>query len=162
MGRYILIETAREERTIVSTGAWRGWGPTPGVVTLVLALSACTALVPAPGDQTTGPPPDSEVAAALEPVIVVAGPDVDGRNVTASAYVAGILEQGGTCSFWFTRGSAKITAKTSSVDDRSGTNCGSVQVPIERFTRGTWDVTIAYTSLAGQTTVSLPVTMEIP
>jgi hypothetical protein len=118
----------------------------------VALLAGCTGAEP---DPSTGPtsseaPRDSGTPAAVEAVISVAGVDVDGMNITVSGYVQGILEDGGACSFSFAGpGGATVEAGTDGMADRSVTVCGGTQVPRDRFTKGTWKVTLNYTAVSG-------------
>jgi hypothetical protein len=137
--------------------------PAAGVL-LLLLLTGCVGAspdVPRVDEQST-PPPDSVVASDVEAVIVVAGVDVDGKNVTVSGYAAGILEDGGECIYSFTGMTAETSATAEGRADRSVTTCGSTQVPIEQFARGTWEVTMRYVASDGTETASPPTTLEIP
>ena len=92
----------------------------------------------------------------------MAGVDTDGLNVTVSGYVAGILEQGGECTYSFVGAQGEISAATKGEPDRSVTTCGATQVPIDRFTQGTWGVTMRYKASTGAETESPPTLLEIP
>ena len=105
---------------------------------------------------------DAELAPELQAVIVVAGVDVDGKNVTVSSYVAGILEDDGECLYEFTGQSGEISATAVGMADRSVTTCGTTQVEIGQFSKGTWEVTMSYTSTSGDVTSSEPTILEIP
>lgn len=136
-------------------------------VLAALTLSACTpAAAPAgssPAASTSKKPTtDPLPAPTIEPVIVVAAVDVDGKHVTASGYVQGLIEDGGTCTFVFSReGVAPVTAEHAGAADRSSTACGAVQPEIGSFVRGTWSVTLDYSSPSG-TYHSRPQTVEVP
>ena len=135
---------------------------------VLLSLTGCVGTEPTPSpdpssvDDQTAPPVDSTLAPEPEAVIVVAGVDVDGLNVTVSSYVAGILEEGGECHYSFVGTSAETSVVATGHADRSVTTCGSTQVPIGQFTKGTWEATMRYTALSGVETVSSPVKVEIP
>jgi hypothetical protein len=138
-------------------------------VAVAICLSGCDVLpaptgLPTPPEPTeawTGPPVDSTPPPDVTPVIVIAGLDVDGRHVTVSAYVAGLVESGGTCSYDFIGPGPTVSVESSSEADRSTTACGSTQVESSRFSKGTWEVTMTYTGLAGDTWSSEPLTMEV-
>jgi len=135
---------------------------------LLLLLTGCVGGSPDDGnvptavDEQTAPPVDSTLAPERDAVIVVAGVDVDGQNVTVSSYVAGILESGGECVYSFVGLSAETSVAASGEPDRSVTSCGTSQVPIDQFTKGTWEITMSYTALDGTVTTSLPMALEIP
>lgn len=138
----------------------------------VVAIAGCTmdpsstGSAPSPHPSATssptGSPDDSQLGATMQAVMVVAGVDVDGKNVTVSGYVAGILEAGGECTYSFVGNTTVPSVESAGVADRNSTSCGSVQAPFDEFTRGTWKATLTYTALSGRTTVSEPLTMEIP
>lgn len=132
--------------------------PSGGSVDLVPTGSPSSAL---PSDGPSSKPTQSP-APTREPsaTIVIAGVDVDGLNVTASGSVDGVIENGGKCSFVFTGPGDPITVDSTGTADSSNTSCGSVQAPIESFTRGTWSVVLNYVS-ASTTVSSLPQTLEI-
>lgn len=134
-------------------------------------LTACT--TPAPGTvgssspaspsatKSATPEAAEPTASPLEAVLVVAAVDVDGRNVTASGYLQGVVTGTGTCVFTFAKSGSEFTLEHEATPDRSTTSCGTVQAPIERFQRGGYAVTVGmdvegkrYTSPA--TTVLIP------
>ncbi|TAM71910.1 MAG: hypothetical protein EPN48_00465 [Microbacteriaceae bacterium] len=144
------------------------------IVGTVLLISGCssTGAAPHPPRSTdspiatkpsTGLSADSQVGGAIEPVLVVAGVDVNGEHVTASGYVSGVVADGGTCVFMFKNpaNTTSVTVDNTGNADRMTTSCGMVQVPIARFDRGSWSVTLGYTS-GNRVVESAPLTVEIP
>lgn len=145
--------------TIIST--------TSAAALLVVLLAGCVGGAPdttdvPPVDEQSAPPVDSTLAPATDAVIVVAGVDVDGLNVTVSSYVAGILESGGECVYSFVSLSVETSVVARGEPDRSVTTCGTSQVPIDQFTKGTWETRMSYTALDGTVTTSPPIVLEIP
>lgn len=140
-----------------------------------VGLSACTPpdADPRPGTGTAASSPAptgskspeaavESPAPTIEPVLVVAAVDVDGAHVTASGYVQGVIEDGGTCTFTFARsGSPSITVEREGAADRLTTSCGTVQPDAAQFARGSWSVTLAYTS-GGHDYESAPSQLEVP
>jgi hypothetical protein len=136
-----------------------------------LALAGCT--MPGNGDSngsprsasptdSTKPTPSPSPTPTIEPVIVVASVDVDGKNVSVSGYVSGTIQSQGACVFSFTRaGVSPVTASHDVTADRDSTSCGTTQVPIASFSRGSWMVTLAF-DLAGKHYTSQPTTLEVP
>lgn len=134
----------------------------------MLALCACTAgAAPTSASSTHDPtlPGKSSTptpVVTVEPVLVVASVDVDGKHLTASGYVQGVVEDGGTCTFVFTRqGSPDIKVDHEAVADRTTTSCGTVQPDATQFSRGSWQVTLGYVS-NGKDYTSSPATVEVP
>ncbi|WP_308468121.1 hypothetical protein [Rathayibacter soli] len=89
--------------------------------------------------------------------------DVDGQHVTASGYVSGVVEDGGTCVFTFKGAttSESVIVDSTGKADRMSTSCGSVQVPIARFGRGSWSAVLGFTS-GNRVVESTPLAVEIP
>lgn len=124
---------------------------------------------PEPGDPSAIPPSKSaqpEIGtaseAAVAATITVASVDVDGKQVTSSGYVSGLIEIGGRCLFMFTSATLSAEAESEGNADRSTTSCGTVSVPIEQFSRGPWTVALKYTTVDGREIVSESVGLEIP
>lgn len=144
---------------------------------IALGASACGQGPAAPGDapspsahETLKPTPPGTAAdsgeaptpkTTIEPVLVVSSVDTDGRNVSASGYVQGIVEDGKTCTFTFTGEGKTVRQVHEGSADRMTTSCGLVQVPIDQFVRGSWSVTLSYEA-QGKTFASAPSTVEIP
>ncbi|TFC55936.1 hypothetical protein E3O62_13260 [Cryobacterium sp. TMT2-15-1] len=134
-------------------------------------LSACSASIPTATERpqppvtqipSEKPTPTAMSSAVPETVIVVAGVDVDGLNVTVSGYVSGIIEDGGLCRFVFTDLDSTVEVQTDSIANASGTSCRSAQVPVESLSKGEWNVALLYTSVGGGPVTGVPVEMEIP
>lgn len=99
--------------------------------------------------------------ATIEPVLVVASVDTDGRHVSASGYVQGTVQDGKTCTFAFSHEGKSVRMTHEGLANRLTTSCGLVQVPIDQFVRGSWSVTLSYEA-EGKTITSAPSTVEIP
>lgn len=138
---------------------------------LAVCLTGCTvpdgAVLngsPSPSSIHESDQPDKSTAvptATPDAVIVIAGADLDGLNVSASGYVAGAVENGGTCTFVFTRPEQLIEVISEAVANATTTSCGVVQAPISQFTKGAWQVTLTYVS-DKLTVTSPPTDLEIP
>jgi len=145
-------------------------------VSLAVALAGCVAPSDAPVTPTavapsTGSPlpddpstiPPKPTASGIVPAVTVAGVDVDGLTVSASGFVAGVSEDGGTCSFGFTSDAGQTASVSSTgIVNVDTTSCGLVQLPISDFSRGSWTVVLTYTSLAAGDYVSEPIELDIP
>lgn len=139
-------------------------------IALVAALAGCDVVPGAAPTESSSPsdpaptskPTNEAPASVIEPVISVAGVDVDGRNVSFSGYVAGVIESGGICVFTAEHDGESVAVRTDAAADRSTTACGLVSEPIASFTKGTWVITLSYSSDANGAVASQPVTLEIP
>ena len=131
-------------------------------IALAGGLSACTPTVGITPSPTSTAADDAAPSTdvGVEAVIVVAGLDVDGANVSASGYVSGVVEEGGVCQFVFTGSSGEVTAESTGVYDANSTSCGLVQVPSSSFTRGSYSLVLKYSSPTTET-VSEPMAVEI-
>jgi hypothetical protein len=150
------------------------WWSARIVVACALSTLALTACTTGGGTGTTGSAGASATSASGTPgatptptaepeaVIVVASVDADGKAVTTSGYVNGIIEDGGSCAFALSSGAATVTTTTTGRADRSTTSCGQGITPIDKVSRGSWNVVLTYTSLSQRTVVSQPVSVEIP
>jgi hypothetical protein len=138
----------------VPTGEQHGSnaGPTPAAST--------SSTPPLPDDTSTVIPEPTPVG--IEPVIVVAGIDVDGLHVSSSGYVAGVVEDGGVCTFVFAGAGSPVEVTTVGRADVRTTSCGLVQLPIDQLARGSWTVSLSYLSESAPSTVSEQTVLEIP
>lgn len=115
----------------------------------VLALSGCTA------------PPAPAETAEVTPTVVSASVD-EGGYLSASGYVDGVAENGGTCrfTFWSEGGGASRLTSTGKVDgDR--TSCGTVDEQTRTLWRGDYTAVLSYDSPTSSGTSS-PVPFVIP
>lgn len=75
-----------------------------------------------------------------------------------NAYVQGVLEDGGTCTATFTKGSQQVSRTSQGFSNVSVTNCQPISPSLS--SSGTWAVTVKYSSQAAegsaQTTVEVP------
>jgi hypothetical protein len=122
--------------------------------------TATTTPTPRPTTQPTNDP--EPVAAGVEPVLVVASADEGGKTVSASGYVAGVVEDGGSCHFIFEANGTQSSADSVGIPDVRTTSCGLVQVPVEGLGAGSWKITLEYTALDANLYTSLSETVNIP
>jgi hypothetical protein len=116
---------------------------------------------PVPDDPSTIPP--KPTASGIVPAVTVAGVDVDGLTVSASGFVAGVVEDGGECSFDFASDAGQTAvASSTGIVNVDTTSCGLVQLPISDFSRGSWTVVLTYSPLAPGEYTSDPIELEIP
>jgi hypothetical protein len=107
---------------------------------------------------------DEPVAVTGEPVqvaITYAGWDPSRREVQVDGYVAGISEEGGTCTLTLTRGGASVSGSNDGVADAHLTACGALAVPGSEVSAGTWRAVLSYRS-AGHSGASESWDVEVP
>lgn len=143
--------------------------PVALAVASVLALCGCTIDLlghtpdaSSSDGPTTDPPRDTASATTVEPFVTVAGLDVDGQHVTVSGYVAGIIEDGGLCTFLLTGPTEDHKVSGPGHVDVTSTSCGSLQIARTDLTGGEWKVVLQYTAVDGSLSQSSPRTMELP
>lgn len=120
----------------------------------------------ASGTQVLEPGPDATVAtdppaARGEIAVVVTYADwVDG-GVEVDGYVAGVVEDGGTCRLTLTRGDDVQTVEGVAASDASTTTCGSLIVAGGGLTAGDWSAVLTYDSTSSSGS-SAPSVVAVP
>ncbi|MFZ4843543.1 MULTISPECIES: hypothetical protein [Mycetocola] len=112
-----------------------------------------------PGTETENPADEHEA------VLVLASVDVDGKNVSVSGYVTGIIEDNGSCTYELTNDEGVVqSVERTGVADRASTSCGVGQVPIEKLPSGSWKARLVYKPVdsAAQPVTSAVETVEVP
>lgn len=142
------------------------------IVGITMSASACTGPLtgdPEPTDTpiptetfVTKPPVATPTPLPVEAVMVIASVDMDGANVSVSGYVAGVIEEAGSCVYVLSNGNDEVRVPSEGAADRSQTSCGTVQVPIGQVSRGSWTAALEYSSPTTPKVVSSPLTVEIP
>ena len=99
-------------------------------------------------------------AAALQ--ITFAGADDAAGAVVVGAYVAGLIEDGGTCSLTLSGNGSPVTVDNESVADAALTSCGQLLVPYGDLAPGTWTADVTYSSPAGHSVADARTTIEVP
>ena len=138
----------------------------PGAAT----VSAAPAVSGTPTTPMISPPPadpedvatDTAVPTVAALQITYAGADEAAGGVAVGAYVAGLIEESGSCALTLSQGARSAVAESQGVADASTTSCGQLVVPFSELGSGTWDAEVTYASpgghpvAAGRTTVELP------
>lgn len=109
-------------------------------------------------DKPQNPAPNT-TSQTVSPVITYAGQY--GQDVEVAARIPGILEDGGTCKYVFSRDSLQVTKETAGLKDARDTLCTPLKVPRGEFSQaGEWVVKVTYTSSAN-TGTSQPVKIKL-
>jgi hypothetical protein len=176
-GAYLLVDRPVDESSS-STGVAASSGAPSGTpasgTTAEAAGPSSSGAVPDPRASDAPPPPsippadevatDEPVPASDGPADVVvsyAGWDDASSSVEVSAFLGGVLEDGGTCTLTLTKDGASQTASTAGTADVSTTICGLLSVPDAGLTPGTWSAVVTYDSSA-TTGSSDPVQVTVP
>jgi plastocyanin len=118
-----------------------------------------------------GPDPDAGEPVASDEPVVVEGSDVDvsityygfdpaTNQVEVGGFVAGIVEDGGSCTVTLTGGGQTVTGTSEALADATTTDCGAVAVPGDELGDGTWQAVLSYSS-ADHSGSSAPVDVEV-
>jgi hypothetical protein len=96
----------------------------------------------------------------VDVLLTYAGFDQATGTVQAAGFVAGVLEDGGTCTLTLTKGGQEVTATSPASADATTTMCGLLETP-PGLAAGTWDAVLTYASAAADgesrsTEVSVP------
>lgn len=75
---------------------------------------------------------------------------VDGDSVRAMAFIPGIVEDGGQCSFTFTKDGKTITKNSEGIADATTTKCQPLVFPKSSLSNGNWTITMRYNSRAAE------------
>jgi hypothetical protein len=108
---------------------------------------------------SVGPDPyEGEPVATDEPVVATGsvvpvivtfhGWDPGAELVEVAGYVAGVIEEGGSCTLTLTRDGQTVTGTSEAVPAASTTDCGGVTVPGDQVTDGVWSAVLTYESAA--------------
>jgi hypothetical protein len=81
----------------------------------------------------------------VDVVLTYAAFDQASAAVQANGFVAGVIEDGGTCTLTLTKGGTKVTATSTAAADATTTSCGLLQTP-DRPAPGKWDAVLTYSS----------------
>ena len=103
---------------------------------------------PGPGATVvaTDPAPVTDAADAQVTLARLEWDDATG-TLRANGFVAGVIEDGGTCTLTARPASgAAVSAESTGMADATTTNCGLLETRAGDMSSGTWQVTLAYSS----------------
>lgn len=96
-------------------------------------------------DQDTAPTSPNDTQKTVEPSIINAGQS--GDDIQVRAFIPGVFESGGTCTFTFTDGAHTITKTVTATQDATTTRCPNVAVAKSEFAASSkWSVVVSYSS----------------
>jgi hypothetical protein len=99
---------------------------------------------PEPSEVATDTPLQT-TSGRVDVVLTYAGFEQSTGTVQANGFVAGVLEDGGTCTLTLTKGDDEVTATSTAAADATTTSCGLLETPAG-LDAGTWDAVLAYSS----------------
>ncbi|MCZ2817089.1 hypothetical protein [Modestobacter sp. VKM Ac-2984] len=117
--------------------------------------------MPNPTDVATDTPAITAPGETVPVVVTYSGWTDTSAAVEFGAYVAGIVEAGGTCTLTLTAGATTASAEVTAGPDASSTYCPTMAIPGAELAAGPWQAVVSYesSSTSGQ---SDPVTVTVP
>ncbi len=116
---------------------------------------------PYEGQDVATDPPVVATGEKVSVTVTYAGWEPSTREVEVGGYVAGISEDGGTCTLTLTKDGRSVTGTKQASADAATTACGAVAVPGGQVSAGTWQAVLTYRSAAHSGT-SEPWDVEVP
>jgi hypothetical protein len=111
-------------------------------------------------DPTT-PPADPAAGSSADVVVTYSGWVDQSSSVEVGAYVAGVVESGGTCTLTLTGPGSTRTATVTGEADAGSTSCPTMAVPGAQLSTGSWTAVVAYRSTDASGT-SASATVDVP
>lgn len=84
-------------------------------------------------------------------IVVVDASQYD-QQIEVRAFVSGVVENGGTCTYVFTNSTTTLTKQTKAAADATTTRCPTLNISRSEFSAGNWSVTVSYKSTTAQGT----------
>lgn len=107
------------------------------------------------------PLPSASVPGTSTVFVNVITADVTGTELEATAMVADLVEEGGSCTLVATKGTTRRTATATTTPGPASTYCALMTVPVTELRPGDWKITVTYVSALHSGTSS-EVTVVVP
>ena len=121
--------------------------PAPTATTTSAAPTATPVGTPSPEPTPPVPPaPTQESRADVDVTLTFVTWNGTTAAVEVGSYVAGVVENGGTCTLRLERDGNVVTAASDALADAASTSCGILAVAGSALTGGTWSASVEYTS----------------
>ncbi len=98
----------------------------------------------------TTAPPSSGQKKSVTPVISSWGQNLQTQDVEISGYVAGVFEEGGTCTATLSKDNQKVSESKQATINAQNVSCGFISISRSKLSAGNWIVTLAYSSGSAQ------------
>jgi hypothetical protein len=85
----------------------------------------------------------------------------DTSAIEVGGYVAGVIEDDGTCTLTLTRGEVVVTGTVAGTPNASSTSCGGLSIPGNQLGTGHWNAVVTYDSSTSHGS-SETVDVEVP
>jgi hypothetical protein len=138
-----------ESASRASTGTATAPTPVGGAEASAAGEAAATSSAPytvkAEPERVATDAPVKRAKGHVDVLLTYAGSDQGTGTVQAGGFVAGVLEDGGTCTLTLTRGGQEVSATSAATADATTTVCGLLETP-PGIAAGTWHAVLAYES----------------
>lgn len=68
------------------------------------------------------------------------------NKVSSAGFINNVFEDGGTCTLTLTKGSAKVSAASTGLQDVNKTTCPSISIERSKLQSGEWSAVLSYSS----------------
>jgi len=134
--------------------------PTPSMTSPAATPSESPTDTASP-ELTPSPKPSASMPNASDVFVNVITADVTETELEATAMVAGVIEEGGSCTLVATKGTTRRTATGTTMAGPESTYCALMTVPVTELRPGDWKITVSYKSALHSGTSS-EVTVVVP
>lgn len=114
-------------------------------------------------NQTSGnnatPPPVGQKR-SVTPILTSWGQNPSTSALEGSGYIAGMVENSGTCTLTATKGSTQVSQSIAATQNAQNVSCGLISIPPSKLSAGTWSLALSYTSATSAGTSS-PQNLEV-
>lgn len=80
--------------------------------------------------------------------VVLSFASIQNGTVSVGGYVTNVVEDGGTCTYTFTKGGEAIEKTAATMQNPTSTSCATTRFPSTELGSGVWKVTLTYGSSA--------------
>lgn len=78
--------------------------------------------------------------------VVITYASIQNETVSVSGFVSNVAEDGGTCTYTFTKDGLDVKKVSSSMSNPTSTTCSTLNFPASQLTSGVWTVKLVYSS----------------
>ena len=78
--------------------------------------------------------------------VVMTYASIQNETASASGFVSNVTEDGGVCTYVFTKGSLEVKEVSSPMSNPTSTTCSTVNFPASQLSSGLWSVKLVYSS----------------
>lgn len=99
---------------------------------------------------------------AVTPVITSWYSNVAASVVEVSGYAPGVVETDGNCQIKLTKDNVTRTSSGSATANAQNMSCGTVTIPFSQLSKGSWNISLRYSSSTAEGNSNQEVRVDIP